>query len=76
MDSGALTRERVNRQQYRTRAEARADLFDYMDAETIMAITGHRSIAMYLRYRSVRPERLDVAMARLDAATNTLITHA
>ena len=47
-----------------------------VDAETIMAISGHRSIEMYLRYRSVRPERLDAAMARLDAAVNTLITPA
>jgi len=37
---------------------------------------GHRSIEMYLRYRSVRPEQLDATMARLDAAVNTLITPA
>jgi len=47
-----------------------------VDAETIIAITGHRSIEMYLRYRSVRPERLDAAMAKLDAAVNALITPA
>ncbi len=47
-----------------------------VDAETIMAITGHRSVAMYLRYRSVRPERLDAAMNRLDVAVNTVITPA
>lgn len=47
-----------------------------VDAETIMAITGHRSVEMYLRYRSVRPERLDAAMARLDAAVNTPLTPA
>ena len=28
---GVLTRERVNRQHYRTRAEARADIFDYIE---------------------------------------------
>ena len=28
---GRLKRERVNRRQYRTRAEARADLFDYIE---------------------------------------------
>ena len=28
---GVLKRERVNRRQYRTRAEARADLFDYIE---------------------------------------------
>ena len=28
---GVLKRERVNRQQYRTRAEARADIFDYIE---------------------------------------------
>ncbi len=27
---GVLKRERVNRRQYRTRAEARADLFEYI----------------------------------------------
>jgi len=47
-----------------------------VEAETIMAITGHRSVEMYLRYRTVKPERLDAAMARLDAAVNTLITPA
>lgn len=47
-----------------------------VEAETIMAITGHRSVEMYLRYRTVRPERLDAAMARLDAAVNTVITPA
>jgi putative transposase len=26
-----LKRERVNRQQYRTRSEARADIFDYIE---------------------------------------------
>jgi hypothetical protein len=41
-----------------------------------MAITGHRSVEMYLRYRTINPERLDAAMARLDAAVNTLITPA
>ncbi len=28
---GLLKRERVNRRQYRTRAEARADVFDYIE---------------------------------------------
>lgn len=28
---GVLRRERVNRRQYRTRAEARADIFDYIE---------------------------------------------
>lgn len=28
---GVLKREQVNRQQYRTRAEARADIFDYIE---------------------------------------------
>jgi putative transposase len=28
---GVLKRERVNRRQYRTRAEARADIFDYIE---------------------------------------------
>jgi len=28
---GMLKRERVNRRQYRTRAEARADVFDYIE---------------------------------------------
>jgi len=28
---GGLKRERVNRQHYRTRAEARADIFDYIE---------------------------------------------
>jgi putative transposase len=29
---GMLKRERVNRRQYRTRAEARADIFDYVES--------------------------------------------
>ena len=45
-----------------------------VEAETIMSISGHRSMEMYLRYRTVKPERLDAAMARLDAAVNTVIT--
>jgi len=47
-----------------------------VEAETIMAIRGHRSVEKYLRYRSVKPERLDAAMACLVAAVNTLITPA
>ena len=47
-----------------------------VEADPIMSITGHRSVEMYLRYRTVKPERLDAAMARLDATVNTVITPA
>lgn len=47
-----------------------------VDAETIMAIAGHSSPEMYLRYRCVKPERFDTAMSLLDARVNTLITPA
>ena len=47
-----------------------------VDTETIMKIVGHSSVEMFLRYRTVKAERLDEAMARLDATINTLITPA
>ena len=45
-----------------------------VDTETIMKIVGHSSVEMFLRYRTVKADRLDAAMARLDASINTLIT--
>ncbi|HMU55419.1 MAG TPA: site-specific integrase, partial [Nitrospira sp.] len=45
-----------------------------VDTETIMKIVGHSSVEMFLRYRTVKAERLDAAMARLDAAINTPVT--
>ncbi|MDK2744248.1 MAG: site-specific integrase [Nitrospira sp. BO4] len=41
-----------------------------VDTETIMKIVGHSSVEMFLRYRTVKAEKLDAAMASL----NTLIT--
>jgi integrase len=41
-----------------------------VDAETIMQIVGHSSVEMFLRYRTIKAEKLDAAMTRL----NTLIT--
>ncbi len=41
-----------------------------VDTETIMKIVGHSSVEMFLRYRSIKAEKLDDAMSRL----NTLIT--
>ena len=41
-----------------------------VDTELIMKIVGHSSVEMFLRYRTVKTEQLDAAMARL----NTLIT--
>ena len=41
-----------------------------VDTETIMKIVGHSSVEMFLRYRTIKPEKLDAAMASL----NTLIT--
>ncbi|WP_447600251.1 tyrosine-type recombinase/integrase [Nitrospira sp. Nam80] len=38
--------------------------------ETIMKIVGHSSVEMFLRYRTIHPDKLDDAMSRL----NTLIT--
>lgn len=42
-----------------------------VDTETIMKIVGHSSVEMFLRYRTIKAEKLDDAMSRL----NTLITH-
>lgn len=47
-----------------------------VDTEMIMEIVGHSSVEMFLRYRKVRAEKLDIAMKRLDSALNTLITPA
>lgn len=47
-----------------------------VDTETIMKIVGHSSVEMFLRYRTVRAEKLDAAMRRLDASLNTVITPA
>lgn len=41
-----------------------------IDTELIMKIVGHASVEMFLRYRTIRAEKLDAAMFRL----NTLIT--
>jgi integrase len=41
-----------------------------VDTETIMKIVGHSSVEMFLRYRTIKVEKLDDAMSRL----NTLIT--
>ena len=41
-----------------------------VDTETIMKIVGHSSVEMFLRYRTIKAEKLDDAMTRL----NTLIT--
>jgi len=41
-----------------------------VDIETIMKIVGHSSVEMFLRYRAVKPEKLDVAMNTL----NTYLT--
>src|SRR5215471_14714971 len=41
-----------------------------VDTETIMKIVGHSSVEMFLRYRTIKADRLDAAMTRL----NTLIT--
>jgi hypothetical protein len=41
-----------------------------VDTETIMKIVGHSSVEMFLRYRTVKAEKLDAAMSNL----NTLIT--
>jgi integrase len=41
-----------------------------VDTETIMKIVGHSSVEMFLRYRTVKADRLDAAMTSL----NTLIT--
>jgi len=41
-----------------------------IDTEVIMKIVGHSSVEMFLRYRTIKAEKLDAAMASL----NTLIT--
>jgi len=41
-----------------------------VDTETIMKIVGHSSVEMFLRYRTIKAEKLDAAMTSL----NTLIT--
>jgi len=41
-----------------------------VDTETIMKIVGHSSVEMFLRYRTIKADKLDAAMTRL----NTLIT--
>jgi integrase len=41
-----------------------------VDTETIMKIVGHSSVEMFLLYRTIKAEKLDDAMSRL----NTLIT--
>lgn len=41
-----------------------------VEVETIMKIVGHSSVEMFLRYRTIKAEKLDSAMTRL----NTLIT--
>lgn len=41
-----------------------------VDVETIMKIVGHSSVEMFLRYRTIKAEKLDAAMCRV----NTLIT--
>jgi integrase len=41
-----------------------------VDTETIMKIVGHSWVEMFLRYRTIKAEKLDNAMTRL----NTLIT--
>lgn len=47
-----------------------------VDTETIMKIVGHSSVEMFLRYRTIKAEKLNAAMKRLDAALNTVITPA
>lgn len=47
-----------------------------VEIETIMKIVGHSSVEMFLRYRTVKADRLDAAMARLDARLNTPVTRA
>jgi integrase len=47
-----------------------------VDTETIMKIVGHSSVEMFLRYRTVKADRLNSAMARLDAVINTHVTPA
>ena len=39
-----------------------------------MKIVGHSSVEMFLRYRTIKAEKLDAAMERLDATINTQVT--
>lgn len=43
-----------------------------VEIETIIKIVGHSSVEMFLRYRSVKEEKLDAAMKRLDSVLNTV----
>ena len=60
---GVLKRERVNRQQYRTRAEARADIFDYIERwhnprqrrRLAIAATGGKTLNSAVRGNGVEP---------------------
>ena len=42
-----------------------------VDTETIMKIVGYSLVEMFLRYRIVKADKLDAAMALLDATVNT-----
>lgn len=42
--------------------------------ETIMKIVGHASVEMFLHYRTVKANKLDAAMARLNTTMNTQVT--
>lgn len=42
-----------------------------VDTETIMKIVGHSLVEIFLRYRIVKADKLDAAMALLDATVNT-----
>ena len=60
---GVLKRERVNRQQYRTRTEARADIFDYIErchnppaaAEIGIQATGRQTLNSTVREIGAEP---------------------
>lgn len=45
-----------------------------VDTETIMKIVGYSLVEMFLRYRIVKADKLDAAMALLDATINTQVT--
>jgi hypothetical protein len=47
-----------------------------VEIEPIMKIVGHSLVEMFLRYRTVKADRLDAAMARLDVRINTPATRA
>ena len=63
---GLLKRERVNRRQYRTRAEARADLFDYIErwhnpppaSETGDSAAGGETLNSTVRENRVEPREM------------------